>query len=273
MLYISYIIYFNKYMKIISHNINGLRAYINNGKLQKLLDMNADIYCLQEVKISDDKLLNKLLDENGFAGWDCQYSISTFKKGYAGVLTLIKPGLHIVNKHYPENEGIILENLSGYGSGRIVVSEFNDMYLINVYVVNSCGKIEDRYIWDRNLIKYLNSLNKPFILCGDMNVCSTYKDYWGNYEKSIDTCAGLMQFEIDGFKKIINETNSVDIYRMMYPEERDYSYISMGTKILSHGWRLDYFLCSKEIFNNVNDIKIYNNWQKNDHMPIELEIR
>lgn len=259
-------------MKIISHNINGLRAYINNGKLQKLLDMNADIYCLQEVKISDEKLLNKLLDENGFAGWDRQYSISSFKKGYAGVLTLIKPGLFIVNKRYPENEGIILENLSGYGSGRIVVSEFNDLYLINVYVVNSGGKGEDRIQWDNNLVEYLNSLKKPYILCGDMNVCSTELDYWGNYEKAIDTCAGLMQFEIDGFARIVNECNVIDTYRHINNDKREYSWLSPLTRNKTHGWRLDYFLVSEQLINEVQDSRVYENWQKNDHMPIELEI-
>ena len=141
-----------------------------------------------------------------------------------------------------------------------------------MYVVNSAGKAVDRMWWDVNLIKYLNSLNKPYIVCGDMNVCSTYKDYWGNYEKSIDTCAGLMKFEIDGFAKIINETSSVDIYRKMYPEGRNYSYISMGTKDMTHGWRLDYFICSENMYDNVSAVKIYDNWQKYDHMPIELEI-
>lgn len=264
-------------MNIISHNINGINAFLNNGKLSRLLEMNADVYCLQEVKTND---INKIIDVLNKCGliYEVDYklyaSFSEFKKGYAGVATIVMKSIFnkIINEYYPEKSSLILENISGYGSGRIVTTEFNDFYLINVYVINSGGKIEDRYVWDRNLINYLNSLNKPFILCGDMNVCSTYKDYWGNYERSIDTSPGLMQFEIDGFKKIIDETDSVDIYRMIHPEGRDYSYVCMGTRNLSHGWRLDYFICSRNLFGEVNDVKIYNNWQKWDHMPIELNI-
>ncbi len=218
-------------MKIVSHNINGINAYKNNGKLDRVLEISADIYCFQEVKKNDIKDIDKILKGTPLENYVKHYSFSNFKKGYAGVLTLIKPDINIIAEHHPEVDSLILENLSGYGKGRIVVTEFEKFYLINIYVVNSAGKAVDRMWWDVNLIKYLNSLNKPYIICGDMNVCSTYKDYWGNYEKSIDTCAGLMKFEIDGFAKIINETSSIDIYRKMYPEGRNYSYISMGTRI------------------------------------------
>ena len=162
--------------------------------------------------------------------------------------------------------------MSGYGEGRIVVTEFEKFYLINVYVVNSGGKTNDRMQWDDNLIKYLNSLNKPYIVCGDMNVCSTYKDYWGNYEKSIDTCAGLMKFEIDGFNKLINECNLVDIYRFLHKNERKYSWLSPFTKDTTKGWRLDYFLVSNELNKYILSSDVLENWQKNDHMPIILEI-
>ncbi len=260
-------------MKIVSHNINGINAYKNNGKLDRLLELNADIYCFQEVKKNDIESVKKILRGTQLENYVMHYSFSTFKKGYAGVLTLIKPDVEYIAEHHPEiDDNIILENLSGYGSGRMITTEFDKFYLVNVYVVNSCAKSEDRKQWDRNIIKYLNSLNKPYILCGDMNVCSTYKDYWGNYNKAIDTCAGLMQFEIDGFANIIHETNGVDIYRMMNPDGRNYTYISMGTKDMTHGWRLDYFICRKDLFNDIKNIKIYDNWQKYDHMPLEIEI-
>ena len=260
-------------MKIVSHNINGINAYKNNGKLNNILELNADVYCLQEVKKNDIESVKKILVGTQFENYVMHYSFSTFKKGYAGVLTLIKPDVEYITEHHPEiDDNIILENLSGYGSGRIVTTEFDKFYLVNMYVVNSGGKSEDRKQWDDNLIKYLNSLNKPYIICGDMNVCSTYKDYWGNYEKSIDTCAGLMKFEIDGFNKLINECNLVDTYRFLHENERKYSWLSPFTKDMTKGWRLDYFLVSNELNKYVLSSDVLENWQKNDHMPIILEI-
>ena len=260
-------------MKIVSHNINGINAYKNNGKLDRLLELNADVYCLQEVKKNDIESVKKILNGTQFENYVMHYSFSTFKKGYAGVLTLIKPDIEYIAEHHPEiDDNIILENLSGYGSGRIVTTEFDKFYLVNVYVVNSGGKGEDRKQWDMNLIKYLNSLDKPFVICGDMNVCSTELDYWSNYVKAIDTCAGLMQFEIDGFSKLINECNLVDAFRYINNDKRKYSWLSPFARNKNNGWRLDYFLVNKDLENNIKNSDIIEQWQKNDHMPITLEI-
>lgn len=259
-------------MKIISHNINGINAYKKNGKLDNIIELNADIYCFQEVKKNDIKDIDKILQGTPLKNYIKHYSFSEFKKGYAGVLTLIKPDINVIAEHHPENDNIILENLTGYGSGRIVTTEFDNFYLVNVYVVNSVGKEFDRMWWDANLVKYLQTLNKPYVLCGDMNVCSTELDYWGNYEKAIDTCAGLMQFEIDGFDKLVKTLSLTDTFRKMNGNERKYSWLSPFTRNKTHGWRLDYFLVSKDIDNLIISSDILENWQKNDHMPIVLEI-
>ena len=259
-------------MKIISHNINGINAYKKNGKLDNIIELGADVYCFQEVKKNDIKDIDKLLKGTLLENYIKHYSFSEFKKGYAGVLTLIRPDINVIAEHHPENDNMILENLSGYGSGRIVTTEFDKFYLVNVYVVNSGGKEFDRMWWNANLVKYLQTINKPYVLCGDMNVCSTYKDYWGNYEKSIDTCAGLMQFEIDGFNKLITECELIDTYRFLHENECKYSWLSPFTKNPDNGWRLDYFLVSKELNKYILSSDIFEKWQKNDHMPIELEI-
>ena len=105
-----------------------------------------------------------------------------------------------------------------------------------------------------------------------MNVCSTELDYWGNYEKAIDTCAGLMQFEIDGFDKLVKTLSLTDTFRKTNGNERKYSWLSPFTRDKTHGWRLDYFLVSKDMNNLIISSDILENWQKNDHMPIVLEI-
>lgn len=259
-------------MKIISHNINGINAYKNNGKLDKLIELNADVYCLQEVKKNDINDIEKILSGTPLENYIKHYSFSNFKKGYAGVLTLIRPELNIITEHHPETDNMILENLSGYGEGRIVVTEFDKFYLINVYVINSGGKIDDREQWDSNLLNYLKTLNKPFIICGDLNVCGEPKDFWGDYVNAINTCPGLMAFEIEGFSKLTKKYNLTDAFRYVHGDERKYSWLSPFTKDRTHGWRLDYFLMSDSLKNKIIDSDILNDWQKNDHMPITLNI-
>lgn len=260
-------------MKIVSHNVNGINAYKNNGKLDKLIELNADVYCLQEVKKSDIDAVKKILNGTELENYIMHYSFSGFKKGYAGVLTLIKPEIKFISEHHPEVNEMILENVSGYGEGRIVVTEFDKFYLVNVYVVNSGGgKGDDRMIWDSNFSDYLKSLNKPVIVCGDMNVCATVFDYWGNYLDAINTMPGLMAFEIEDICKLKGKNDLVDAFRHVHGDERKYSYVSMGTKDLSHGWRLDYFLVSDSLKNRIKNCDVHDNWQKYDHMPITLEI-
>lgn len=267
-------------LKIVSHNINGIRAFSKNKKFNKLFNLNADIYCLQEVKCGDYDVIRECLDNSKFKGWHSFTKYSKFKKGYAGVCFVTRPGLEIINESSPEDDMMILENVSGYGMGRVATLELKDFYIINVYSINSGNKEQDRINFDRNLITYLNSLDKPFVLCGDLNVCSTKLDYWGDYAKAINLSPGLMEFEINDFKNLINETNSVDAFRYLYPDKREYSWVSTMVmprvleNIKNYGWRLDYFIVNNEISNKIIDTKIHNeiNWQKYDHMPIELTL-
>lgn len=260
-------------IRIVSHNINGINAYKNNGKLDNILKLNADIYCFQELKKADIIEVEKILKGTPFENYIKHYELSTFKKGYAGVMTLINPNINIINEHHPElEENIILENLSGYGSGRIVVSEFDNFYIVNVYVINSGNKENDRIQWDKNFIEYLKTLDKPYIICGDMNVCATEKDYYGNYESAINSSPGLMDFEINDFDVLVKTLNLTDSYRYLYPNNRKYTWLSPMAKNKSNGWRLDYFLLHESLKENIINSLIFENWQKNDHMPIMLEI-
>jgi len=268
-------------MKIVSFNINGLNAALNNGKFDRLInETKPDILCLQEIKMQQNKL-NEFVEK--YPEWIIISSINSVKRGYAGVSTLISKEkckeFNYIQSFIPEE--IITEDIDpAYGNGRVIVSEFKDFYLINSYTMNSGAKMIKRVQYDQNLLKLLKSLNKPYILCGDLNVCSTYKDFWGNYEKSRNTYPGLMDFEIFHFEDAyINEEKLIDIYRKQYPESREYTWFSnprrKGIKTpheTNHGWRLDYFLIKPELEKYVKETKIFFNFQEIDHEPILLDI-
>ena len=197
-------------MRIISYNINGLGAFATKNKLSDLMnDFPADVYCFQEVK-TDAKKIDKILSTHT-EGYLYFGSVNEYKKGYAGVLTLVKESLK--NDICDWYEKVF--NYNGdytYTAGRIVTIEFNKFYLVNVYVVNSGNKEEIRKDFDIQFMEYLKSLPKPYIVCGDFNVCATELDYWGNYKKAINSGPGLMDFEITGFDKLITECNLTDAF-------------------------------------------------------------
>ena len=198
-------------MKIISHNINGLNAYIKNGKFEKILKEDADIYCFQEVKCANENKINSLLGNDVLNKYNIYNSINTFKKGYAGVTTLVKKNVN-VRMSYSINPPNI--NLSGYAEGRLIITEFDNFILLNLYNINSGGEVKtkDRVIYDLWLINYISVLQKikPIILCGDLNVCLTELDYWGNYEKALNSCPGLMIFEINEMTINVNDNKLID---------------------------------------------------------------
>lgn len=264
-------------MKIVSHNINGLNAYIKNGKLKRILEENADVYCFQEVKCSSvekiKELLGDVLDEY------CVYNnINEKKKGYAGVTTLVRK--NIDNQIITEDCDPLGINigLNEYGYGRAVLLEFKKFFLFNVYSVNSGNKEKERLLYERNLNFYVKCLQKqkPVVICGDLNVCATELDYWGNYEKAKDSMPGLMKFEIEKFDELINEHKLYDTYRLKNGHKREYSWFSgmrrKTDKLSTHGWRLDYFLVSESLIDDIEDSQILEYWNTIDHSPITLII-
>ena len=268
-------------MKIVSHNINGLNAYVKNEKLKKLMnEENADIYCFQEVKCSDENKIKLLIGNDILNEYNLFCSINTFKKGYAGVITLVRKNINVVFNDAVNPE---IEELSGYAEGRLIINEFNNFILLNLYNINSGGEIKtrDRVIYDLWLISYINILQhiKPIILCGDLNVCHTKLDYWGNYDKSIDSCPGLMTFEINGMSSNVSINKLIDGFRYKHGYERKYSWFKSISKRSKqqpwesrHGWRLDYFMLSEMLKDKIKDCDIRETWNKIDHSPIILEI-
>lgn len=259
-------------MQIISYNINGLNAFATKNKLTDLFNEHpADVYCFQEVK-ADAAKIDKILSEHT-EGYLYFGSVNEYKKGYAGVATLVKETLK--NDICDWYEKVF--NYNGdytYTAGRVVTVEFNKFYLVNVYVVNSGNKEEIRKNFDIQFMEYLKSLPKPYIVCGDFNVCATELDYWGNYTKSINSGPGLMDFEITGFNKLITECNLTDAFRTFHKSDRVYSWFSprSGAIYKGQGWRLDYFLVSNEFLPKIKSCDIIEKYQGPDHSPILLYI-
>ncbi|WP_420580435.1 exodeoxyribonuclease III [Reichenbachiella sp.] len=252
-------------MKIVSYNVNGIRAAIKKGLLDSFEDMQADIICLQETKAQDDQILEAL-------GEDFPYHVSSnsaVKKGYSGTCTISKEAPLSVTK------GIGIEVHDQ--EGRVLTSEFEDFYLVNVYVPNSSRelrRLDYREGWDVDFRKYLKGLetHKPVIVCGDFNVAHQEIDIArpkSNYNKT----AGYTQVEIDGMTNFL-EAGFVDTFRQLHPDEVAYSWWSYraGAREKNIGWRLDYFLVSEPLMKNVSSSSIHPNYKESDHCPISITL-
>ncbi len=252
-------------MEIISWNINGIRAIAKKDFFDDFSKLNPDIICLQETKAQHgevEEALSKIADYH-------QYYNSAERKGYSGVAILTKKEPLSVTY----DVGIAEHDTEG----RVICAEFKAFYLVNVYVPNSGQKLERldyRNSWDNDFRAYLKKLekSKPVLLCGDLNVAHQaidLKNDKSNYNKT----AGYTQVEIDGMDKLLNE-GFVDTFRHFHPDTVAYTYWSYRFKARERntGWRLDYFLVSKNMLDSVKKSEILSDYYGSDHCPILLEI-
>jgi len=253
-------------LKIISWNVNGIRAVAKKGFSESLQSLNADILCLQETKAQDDQVAGVLMNYNDYKF----FSNSAVKKGYSGTAILSKTEpLDVVSDIGIEEHD---------QEGRVVTAEYDHFFLITVYVPNSgreLGRLQYRQEWDRAFLSYLKTLEKkkPVIVCGDFNVAHHPIDLARpkpNYNKN----AGYMQDEIDGMDNYEN-AGLVDTFRHLYPDKEDaYSWWSYmgGARAKNVGWRIDYFLVTESIAENVNDAFILPDYHGSDHCPVGVEV-
>ena len=252
-------------MKIVSWNVNGVRAAVKKDFLAEVEKSKADIYCIQETKAQDDQVLEALADLKG-------YTInvtSAVKKGYSGVSIFSKVAPISITS------GINIEEHDN--EGRVLCAEFEDFYMVNVYVPNSGSglkRIEYRATWDAAFADYLSKLRKtkPVVLTGDLNVAHQPIDLARpkpNYNKT----SGYTQIEIDGITNILKK-GFVDAYRMLYPEKVEYSFWSVrfGARAKNVGWRIDYFLVDESLKDNIVESQIHTQIMGSDHCPISLEL-
>jgi exodeoxyribonuclease-3 len=252
-------------MKIISWNVNGLRAAVKKDFFTNMQAIAPDVICLQETKAQQDEVNHALQDLNGYH----IYANSAIQKGYASTALLSKnPPISVVpDMNIAEHDQ----------EGRVITAEFDDFYLVTVYVPNSgrgLVRLIYRRRWNQDFLAYLKNLeiSKPVIVCGDMNVAHQSMDL-ANPKSNYNKTAGYTQDEIDGFSMFL-QAGFVDVFRHLYPEKIMYTWWSymFNARVKNVGWRIDYFLVSQVLLNSVKDCTILTDIMGSDHCPIMLEI-
>ncbi len=251
--------------KLISWNLNGIRAVAKKGLIDIIHGLDADVICFQETKAQDDQVLEAL---NGLEGYEV-HSYSAIKKGYSGTAILSK------EKPLSVEVGLGIEEHDT--EGRLITAEFENYYLLTTYVPNSQGglkRLPYRMQWDADLLAHMQELEKkkPVIVCGDMNVAHQpidIKNPKANFNKS----AGYTEQEIGGMDNFL-KAGFTDSFRHFYPSEVKYSWWSyrMSARDRNIGWRLDYFLVSDKVIDQAKDAFILNDVFGSDHCPVGIEI-
>ena len=253
-------------MKLISWNLNGIRAVAKKGLFEKINQMNPDVICFQETKAQDDQVAETLEGLKGYYA----YSNSAVKKGYSGTAILSK------TKPISVSADIGIDEHDQ--EGRVLTAEFDDFFITTVYTPNSkndLSRLPDRQNFDAAFLSYLKELEKkkPVVVCGDFNVAHKAIDLARpkpNYNKS----AGFMQEEIDGMDNFVG-AGLLDTFRHLHPKkDKAYSWWSYrgGARDRNVGWRIDYFLTSKTIINRVKTASILTDVHGSDHCPVEIDL-
>ncbi len=248
--------------KLISWNVNGIRACVQKGFVDIFKEMDADIFCIQESKMQGGQLV---LELEGYH----QYWNYAEKKGYSGTAIFTK------EQPISDSYGIGIEKHDK--EGRVITLEYDKYYMVNVYTPNSqneLARLDYRMEWEEAFKAYLKKLeeNKPVIVCGDMNVAHNEIDL--KNPKTNRKNAGFTDEERGKFTDLL-DAGFIDTFRYFYPDMKDiYSWWSyrFSARAKNAGWRIDYFLVSKALKGNLVDAKIHTEIMGSDHCPVELDI-
>ena len=249
-------------MKLISWNVNGLRACVGKDFEQQFKALDADFFCLQETKMQAGQL------DISFPGYTSYWNYAD-KKGYSGTA--------IFTKHKP------LDVTYGIGmdehdhEGRVITLEMDDFYLVTVYTPNSqdgLRRLDYRMKWEKDFQDYLHRLDrkKPVVVCGDMNVAHEEIDI--KNPKTNRRNAGFTDEEREKMTQLL-DSGFIDTFRMLYPEQVTYSWWSYRFRARERntGWRIDYFLISERLRDRLEDAKIHTEIMGSDHCPIEVDLK
>lgn len=258
-------------MRIFSWNVNGLRAVLNKGALQELVEKESpDILCIQETKAKPGQA------EVDFSEYEELWN-SAERAGYSGtaIFTKIKP--ISMSNILPTNLDFSDQFGDPLNEGRVQTVEFEKFYLVNIYTPNSKRDLERLKLrekkWDPAILDYLKELEKkkPVIVCGDFNVAHTEIDL--ARPKANHHNAGFTDEERRGVKNLLN-AGLVDTFRLLHPDEQRYTWWSHWGHARENnvGWRIDYFFISKNLQQNLKDAEIYENYAGSDHCPISIEL-
>jgi len=248
-------------MKFVSWNVNGLRAVIRKGFNKILSDTDADLFALQETKMQKHQ---KEFDLPGYH----EYWNDAERKGYSGTL--------ILAKEQPIN---VIYGINGEGyndEGRVITLEYEDFFFVNVYVPNSKAKLarlDDRMNFENEMRIYLQKLdkNKPVVYCGDLNVAHQPIDLKDPDRNEMNP--GYSPQEREKFTRLL-DAGFVDVFRHLYPDKIQYTWwtYKFPARKRNVGWRIDYFVISKRLMDEVNDFTIRDDIYGSDHCPVELDI-
>lgn len=253
-------------MKIISFNVNGIRAITQKTFFEDIRSLNADIICLQETKASAEQTKEALAELSEYE----VYANESVKKGYSGtaLLTRKKPISVFYDMGIEDHDQ----------EGRITGAEFDDFFLITAYVPNSGSellRLGYRQTWDQAFLAYLKEKEKikPIILCGDLNVAHKPIDL-ARPKQNYNKTAGFMQEEIDGMDAFA-ANGFIDTFRALNNETVKYSWWSYrgGARPKNVGWRIDYFLVSEKFLPNIKEAFILNDVFGSDHCPVGILIK
>ena len=250
-------------MKLISWNVNGLRACVGKGFYESIAALDADVVCLQETKLQAGQI------DLALEGYETYWTYAD-KKGYSG--TAIFTRRHPLSVTY--GLGIDLHD----HEGRIITAEYEDFYLVTAYVPNSqdgLRRLDYRQQWDKDLRAYLKDLEtrKPVVLCGDLNVAHREIDL--KNPKSNRKNAGFTDEEREGFQQLL-DAGFVDTFRHFYPDQTDiYSWWSyrFRAREKNAGWRIDYFVVSEALRPLLESAAIHTEIFGSDHCPVEVVLR
>ena len=249
-------------MKLISWNVNGIRACLTKGFADFFKHEDADIFCLQETKCQPEQI------ELEFEGYKSYWN-SAEKKGYSGTA--------IFTKKEPINVTYGIGKEEHDKEGRVITLEYENFYIVTIYTPNSkkeLERLEYRMTWEDEIRKFLLKLNeiKPVIICGDLNVA--HKEIDLKNPKTNRRSAGFTDEEREKMTELLN-AGFVDSFRYVYPEKTNsytwWSYIGRA-RDRNAGWRIDYFITSKSIATKIKDAIIYSDIYGSDHCPVGLNI-
>jgi exodeoxyribonuclease-3 len=249
-------------MRLISWNVNGIRACINKGFYEFLEKESPDVLCIQESKMQEGQI--EIISDGYY-----QYFNSAVKKGYSGTITFTK------KKPLSVSYGIGIEEHDN--EGRVITTEFEDFFLINVYTPNSqegLKRLDYRMEWENVFKDYLKGLEerKPVVVCGDLNVAHKEIDLKNPTQNRKN--AGFSDEERAAFTRLL-DAGFIDTYRMFYPDKAEaYSWWSyrFNARSRNAGWRIDYFLVSDSLKDKCKQAEILSDVLGSDHCPVTLEL-
>lgn len=252
-------------MKIISFNVNGIRAIMQKTFARDMQSLDADIICLQETKATVDQVKDALSPLKGYH----IFANEAERKGYAGTA--------ILTRRVPIAVTYYIGVVDHDNEGRVTCAEYESFYLVNVYVPNSGSellRLPYRQQWDKDFLHYLKQLEKQkaVVVCGDFNVAHRDIDL-ARPKQNYNKAAGFMQEEIDGMDAYTSN-GLIDTFRALNGGEIKYTWWSYraGARGKNIGWRIDYFLASEILIPKISSATIYNEIMGSDHCPVGIEL-